>query len=82
MSEPTAYLVTVVYADQNGATRHIGAVVVAVDAADAIDAAVYAVQALPECAKVIGGCLEPFGPEVLGAPEPLPNARNAGQTVH
>ena len=88
MSEPTAYLATVVYEDKAGATRHIGAVVLAVDAADAIEAAIAAVRGLPQCASIIGGVLEPCEPEEL-APEPeadtrtKPIARNsAGQTVH
>ena len=83
MTEATAYLATIVYEDKAGKTQHIGAVVLAVDEADAIEAAVSAVSALPQCAEVIGGCLEAYAPEEIEPRAKGPIARSvAGQTVH
>jgi hypothetical protein len=73
-----AFIATVFYRDHDGAEHTIVAVVLAVDEMDAVQTAIGTVAALPHCAKVDAGIIEPV-------PEPAadaPNARPAGATVH
>lgn len=55
-----AFFATVFYVDHDGADHTIGAVVIARDEMDAIESAVEAVAALPHCAKIEGGIIEPL----------------------